>query len=183
MRILSLKPGHDGAIAMVDDGRLVFSLEAEKNGFPRHADLTPTALLQALEMAQERPDVLALSGWYKPGLPGHDRLGAGYDGLDAGTRRRGALLGEPVDVFTSSHERSHLFMVAGLAPGAPLDECAILLWEGGFGALYHWRAGGAEIERHQVLTSRAPVTPRCSAWRILTSPRARASPRTRTPES
>jgi len=31
--VLALKPGHDGTIVYVEDGRLVFSLEAEKDSF------------------------------------------------------------------------------------------------------------------------------------------------------
>jgi hydroxymethyl cephem carbamoyltransferase len=152
MRVLGLKPGHDGAAALVEDGRLVFSLEGEKDGFPRHAVLSPSALLQAFELMDGPPDVVALGGWCKlmPGVGGD--VGAGYTGLEPGSSRRVRLLGQPVDLFTSSHERSHLFMVAGMAPAAPLDECVILLWEGELGAFYHWREGGRRLERFPVLT-------------------------------
>ena len=33
MLVLGLNPGHDGAMAAVKDGKLLFSLEAEKNWF------------------------------------------------------------------------------------------------------------------------------------------------------
>jgi hydroxymethyl cephem carbamoyltransferase len=108
-------------------------------------------LLQAFELMDGPPDVVALGGWCKllPGAGGD--VGAGYTGLEPGSSRRVRLLGQPVDLFTSSHERSHLFMVAGMAPVAPLDECVILLWEGELGAFYHWREGGRRLERFPVL--------------------------------
>ncbi len=34
MLILGFKEGHDGAVAAIEDGRLLFSLEAEKDSFP-----------------------------------------------------------------------------------------------------------------------------------------------------
>ena len=37
MLVVALKPGHDGAIAAIEDDRLLFSLESEKDSFPRHA--------------------------------------------------------------------------------------------------------------------------------------------------
>jgi hydroxymethyl cephem carbamoyltransferase len=152
MRVMGVKPGHDGAAALVDNGRLVFSLEGEKDGFPRHAVLSPSVLLQAFDMMDDPPDVVALGGWCKlrPELGGD--VGAGYAGLEPGSARRVRLLGKPVELFSSSHERSHLFMVAGMAPGAPIEECVILLWEGEIGAFYHWREGGERLERFPVLT-------------------------------
>jgi hypothetical protein len=37
MKILSYNPGHDGAFAYVEDGHLVFSIEAEKSSKGRNA--------------------------------------------------------------------------------------------------------------------------------------------------
>jgi hydroxymethyl cephem carbamoyltransferase len=139
MRILSLKPGHDGAIAYIDDGRLVFSLEAEKDSFPRHGDVSAGLVVRALEMAPEPPDVLAIGGWEKC-LPGfYTDIAAGYFGSDAVTVRESRMFGRRVQVFSSSHERSHVYMAAAMAPAAPLEECVILVWEGIIGSFYHWR--------------------------------------------
>jgi len=44
MLIVGLNPGHDGAVAALEDNRLLFSLEAEKDSYPRHAYLTPTTM-------------------------------------------------------------------------------------------------------------------------------------------
>jgi hydroxymethyl cephem carbamoyltransferase len=148
MRILGVNPAHDGAVVLVRDGALVYSLEAEKDSFPRHSAVGTATLLTALQLADDVPDAIAIGGWHG-GMAG---TGAGYFGLDSPTVREAHLLGRPVVVVSSSHERSHVFMAAGMAPEAPLDECAVLVWEGQIGAFYHWREGGRVIERMHVLS-------------------------------
>ncbi|WP_322779136.1 carbamoyltransferase C-terminal domain-containing protein [Frankia sp. Cas4] len=151
MRILSMNPGHDGAIAFVEDGRLIYSLEGEKDSFGRYGGISASLVLQAMDMAPGQPDVLAIGGWHKA-LPGYlSQHGAGYFGVDPGVTSEGSFCGKPVTVFTSSHERSHLFMVAAMAPAAPLRECVILVWEGEIGAFYHWQNYGAKITPLPVL--------------------------------
>jgi hydroxymethyl cephem carbamoyltransferase len=152
MRVMGIKAGHDGSVAFVDDNELVFSIEAEKDSFARNSEVTPSLLLQAMEMAPARPDVLALGGWgkYLPGFA--TNLGAGYFGLTPGAVADGRFFGEPVKLFTSSHERSHLYMAASMTPQAPLEKCVILVWEGAIGALYHWQGFGTTIRKRHVLT-------------------------------
>ena len=62
MKILGMKPGHDGAIALIDNGELVYSIESEKNSFPRFFSITPSTLLEAAEAADAIPDCIALGG-------------------------------------------------------------------------------------------------------------------------
>lgn len=159
MRVLGLKPGHDGSVAFVDHGALAFSLEAEKDSYPRFSELGPQTILDALELAPHFPDILAVGGWHQH-VPGwhettpsvYASFRAGYSGLGPGTFRRAKIFGSDIRLFTSSHERSHLLMAAGMYPDAPIEECAILVWEGGIGALYQWRAFGADIKRHHVMS-------------------------------
>src|SRR4051794_31616942 len=130
MRLLSYNPGHDGAVALIEDGQLIFSFEAEKDSFERHDRLSADLLMKALERSDGPPDVVAIGGWHKH-LTGHFfEIQAGYAALDPGELRRGRLLGNPVSWFSSSHERSHLHMAAAMGPAAPYDDCAILVWEG-----------------------------------------------------
>jgi len=75
----------------------------------------------------------------------HAGVGAGYYGLDSVESRDGSVFGRPVKIFTSSHERSHLYQAAAMAPGAPVRECVILTWEGMLGSLYHWQDHGARV--------------------------------------
>ena len=148
MRIIGLNPGHDGAMALVQDGELRYSLEAEKDSLPRHSALATATLLTGLQLADGPPDVLAVGGWHGA-VSG---TGAGYFGLEPATVTDVSLLGHRVRLVSSSHERSHVFMAAGMAPHAPLEECVILVWEGQLGAFYHWRRYGASIERLEVLS-------------------------------
>jgi hydroxymethyl cephem carbamoyltransferase len=151
MRVLALKPGHDGGLAFVDDGQLIFSLESEKDSNPRFSELTASTLVDALELAPHHPDVVAVGGWHK-NLPGYyGPAGAGYLGIQAGTSRTTTLFGVPTTVFSSTHERSHLMTAVAMAPGAPLQECCVLIWEGVIGSFYHWADYGKRITAHVVL--------------------------------
>jgi hydroxymethyl cephem carbamoyltransferase len=151
MRILSMHSGHDGAIAYIEDGVLRFSIEAEKDSFPRYSAVRAQLVMEALEAADSFPDVVAMGGWHKWAGGLRPGLGAGYMGLDEPQVHEGNLFGRPVRYFHSSHERSHVYMSTGMAPQAPIDECAILTWEGVIGHFYHWRKGGAEIDSFPVL--------------------------------
>jgi predicted NodU family carbamoyl transferase len=138
MRIMSFKPGHDGTVALINDGVLEFSLEAEKDSFVRYADLTPSVLLDAFSAVDDIPDVVCLSGWIK-GFHSADRpLGAGYFGWDGShaqiERRR--LFGRDVRFFSSTHERSHLLSAYGMSPYPQGQPCYALVWEGNIGSFY-----------------------------------------------
>src|SRR5215207_6300968 len=146
-----MKPGHDGSIAFADGTTLVYSLEGEKDSFRRYNQLSALTFIDAGSLAIEPPDVVALGGWHKD-MPGYrSRTASGYVGLDSVQVTDGSFFGRPVTLFSSSHERSHLFMSAALAPDAPVEECVILVWEGIIGALYHWRNHGKDIRRRHVL--------------------------------
>jgi hydroxymethyl cephem carbamoyltransferase len=122
MLIFALKPGRDGSIAIVRNGELVRSLEAEKDSFGRYSWLTPSTFLDAAELIGDVPDVVALSGWEKPGTLRFLTIGAGCQGLDRGSTRSMNFFGKSVRLFTSSHERSHIMMALGMAPRT--DACS-----------------------------------------------------------
>jgi len=148
MRIVSVNPGHDGAVVLVEDGRLVYSIEAEKDSFSRHSPISTATLVHALTLAGEIPDAIAIGGWHG-GLSG---TGVGYFGLEPPVVDELKLFGRSTLVVSSSHERSHVFMATGMSPDAPLEECIVLVWEGQLGAFYHWQADGSVIERIHVLS-------------------------------
>jgi hydroxymethyl cephem carbamoyltransferase len=152
MKILGIKPGHDGSIVFIDDNNLIFSLEAEKNSFPRYSDVSAQLIAQALEMAPSMPDILAIGGWHKQLPITYSNIAVGYYGLENINVREGCFLGEPIKIFSSSHERSHIFMATAMAPSAPIKECIVLVWEGVFGNFYHWREYGKIISRVNVLS-------------------------------
>jgi predicted NodU family carbamoyl transferase len=138
MRVLAFKPGHDGAVAVLEGNRLVTSIEGEKDSFHRFSPVTPSSFLDAAELAPGEPDVVAVGGWRKDSLNGA-RVGAGYNGVEPsraiqkGHRR---YFGRTVRWFSSSHDRSHLYCAYGLSPFPQGRPCYALLWEGDTGAFY-----------------------------------------------
>lgn len=149
--ILALNAGHDGSTVILSDGRLLASIEAEKDSLKRHSKLTAGTIVAALELCEAVPDVIALGGWHKH-LPGYyTGIGQGYFGLFAPTTRKTSVFGHPVTVVESTHERSHIFCAVGMDPSGPHRDCAVLVWEGALGNLYRWSNWGARIECHPVL--------------------------------
>ena len=134
MLVLGMKHGHDGAIAAIDDDKLLFSVEAEKDSFERHMVMTPSSFIAALELLGDVPDVVALGGWPKDRLLGSTHIGTHYQGLDWLSRST-KMQGKQVTMFNSSHERGHIPASLAMAPErAPLT--AVLCWEGSLGRFY-----------------------------------------------
>jgi hypothetical protein len=46
MLVMEFKPGYDGALAVIEDGKLLMSLEPEKDSGRRFSPLTPSVLLE-----------------------------------------------------------------------------------------------------------------------------------------
>jgi len=139
VNILSYNPGHDGAIVYLRDGRLVFSIEAEKNSNYRYSPVSSHDVFNVLGEIEERPDVICTGGWWPReaqllGSPSH----VGYRGVAESEsvvdQRR--LLGRPVRYFSSSHERSHLLCAFGMSDLPKGTPCYALIWEGAIGAFY-----------------------------------------------
>jgi predicted NodU family carbamoyl transferase len=143
MRIVAFKPGHDGSIAALEDGVLSFSVEAEKDSFPRYEVVTPALMMNAFGRLQGLPDVMAVGGWVKGWHSVERPAHAGYyghaeEGVQASCT---TLFGRPVHHFSSTHERSHLMGVYGMSPFPQGEPVYVLVWEGNLGDFY-------EIDAH-----------------------------------
>ena len=155
MIILSYNPGHDGAIAYLEDGQLVASLESEKNSRYRYSPLAVPDVLNVFSELKMVPDVLCRSGWWPNDTHLHEQRGvAGYHGINnsdifIGKRR---LFGKTVEYFSSSHERSHLLCAFGMSNLPKGTPCYALLWEGVIGSFY-------EIDVKLNITKIADVMP------------------------
>lgn len=136
MRLLAMKPGHDGSLAYVADGRLEFSFEAEKDSGMRYAPIGATEFLDAMQHMPEMPDVLVASGWSIGTNPAGRAIGAGYLGLEPPLVLESSCFGRPVRRVSSSHERSHLMCAYALSPFPQGEPCYALIWEGYIGAFY-----------------------------------------------
>jgi predicted NodU family carbamoyl transferase len=139
MNILAYNPGHDGAFAYLEDGRLVISIEAEKNSCYRHSPLSIPDTFDVLSKLNAVPDVLCRGGWWPSDTPlSGQRALAGYRSVQnsdivVGQKR---LFGKTVEYFSSSHERSHLLCAFGMSNLPKGTSCYALLWEGVIGAFY-----------------------------------------------
>ncbi|WP_405749606.1 proline dehydrogenase [Streptomyces sp. NBC_01411] len=138
MLVLGFKEGHDGAIAAIEDGRLLFSLEAEKDSFPRYDRLTAEVLLLAAERLGRAPDALAVGGWVKGAFSSEPPSRTGYFGVGPGSvsDEAGKFFGQDVRIFSSTHERSHIMTALGLSSFRPGQPCYCLVWEGNIGSFY-----------------------------------------------
>jgi len=139
VNIISYNPGHDGAVAYLQDTNLVVSIEAEKNSNFRYSPLTAHELFVALGELEELPDVLCTGGWWPHDEKMTESLRtAAYRGVSksdviVGQRR---LLGKHIKFFSSSHERSHLLCAFGMSHLPVGTPCYALVWEGSIGAFY-----------------------------------------------
>lgn len=155
MKILSFNPGHDGAFAYLEDGHLVASIEAEKNSRYRHSPLSVPDVFSVLDELNEVPDVLCKGGWWPSDAPKSEQhVLAGYHGVSnsdiiVGQKR---LLGKTVEIFSSSHERSHLLCTFGMSNLPKGTSCYALLWEGVIGSFY-------KIDSELNLTKLADIMP------------------------
>src|SRR5580692_9912987 len=64
VKILSYNPGHDGAITFLQDGRLMMSIEAEKDSNYRYSPVSSPDVFNALGDIDAIPDVLCTGGWW-----------------------------------------------------------------------------------------------------------------------
>ncbi len=151
MLILSMNSGHNGGTTAIEDGRLLWSREAEKNSNWRFSGLTPQGLISALEDFHRTPDVVALGGWRKSRALRSRSVGAGYEGWDARASET-TLFGRRVQLYNSTHERSHVFAALGLAEARFPALC--LVWEGSIGCFYKFDDASLTPQRVEVL--RAP---------------------------
>jgi hydroxymethyl cephem carbamoyltransferase len=154
MLILGFKEGHDGGVVAIEDGKLLFALEAEKDSFPRYDRLTAEVVTRAAGMLDRIPDVVSLSGWVKGFHSVEPPLRAGYFGVgpDAIQDEAARFFGKDVRVFSSTHERSHIMTAYGMAPAASGKAHYSLVWEGNIGDFYRIDESGRVTHLKHVMT-------------------------------
>lgn len=139
MKILSYNPGHDGAFAYIEDGNLVFSIEAEKHSHYRYSPLSIQDVFSVLGELKKIPDVLCRGGWWPSGAHVSDKcFQAGYYGVDKSDIivNKQRFFDNTINYFSSSHERSHLLCAFGMSNLPTGTPCYALLWEGVIGSFY-----------------------------------------------
>jgi predicted NodU family carbamoyl transferase len=153
MLILGLKEGHDGGIVAIEDGKLLFALEAEKDNYPRYERVTAELITRAAGMLDRVPDVVALSGWVKGLHSVEPPTRAGYFGVgdNAIQDEAGRFFGKDVRIFSSTHERSHIMTAYGMAPGTAGKAYYSLVWEGSIGSFYRIDESGRVTHLEHVM--------------------------------
>ena len=141
VRILAYNPGHDGAIAFIEDGRLILSIESEKDSNYRYTPVSIPQVFESIDGFEPRPNVVCAGGWWQGGrqeYPNGSSDNAGYRGVSNGdiVVRKGRFSRGRIDYFSSSHERSHVIGAFGLSPLPKGTPCYVLVWEGRIGAFY-----------------------------------------------
>ena len=127
MKIIGVHTEHDGAVALVEDGRLTAYIEAQKDNRVRYAKLKVNRVEAALEYLEGEPDVLAIGGWF--------RRDGGYHGCeDSVISVRPLDDNEPhMQRFCTSHERAHIFCSYSLSPFEQGRPCYALIYDGDLG--------------------------------------------------
>jgi hydroxymethyl cephem carbamoyltransferase len=135
MKILGINTGHDGHVCLIENGKLVFSHEAEKNGGNRYAPLSlSSAIIHAIQNI-ESLDAIAVSGWAEGMDPRNVPTEGGYLGLNI-EQNTCNFGGKNIAWINCSHEISHIFASYALSPYADKKSCYVLLWEGFIGNFY-----------------------------------------------
>ncbi|OZV77354.1 hypothetical protein CA850_23135 [Micromonospora echinospora] len=164
MLICGVKVSHDGGVAVIDDGTLLFSVEAEKIGnglrYSPLGDLHRVAeILTAHGIAPDTVDQFVLDGWWdetgsgtpsiattRGGRPGivqvapYVHSGRGSAPLDRFTFTTDGLRGSGETSYASYyHATGHVMGTYSTSPFAQRGEDAlVLVWDGGIAPrLYH----------------------------------------------
>lgn len=145
MMIVGLKDGHDGAAAIIADGELLLSYEAEKDSGIRYSALSGPCVWEALNECKVTPDLVAVSGFVKRLTPPILMSRGGYEGLDRSPMEEGSFFGRPCRYLYTSHERAHIACARGLAPFPDGQSCYALIWEGGLGSFYRVDGKGSIV--------------------------------------
>ena len=129
MRSVGINLGHDGAVALVEDASLVFSIEAEKDGHERFSAFSPDRLRRLVLPTLTAGTIVSYSGWNFTEGP----LAGTYFGLQSKTVAGTGLL---IQGRLSPHERAHIISSFALSPYPQGEPCYALVWEGSLGSLY-----------------------------------------------
>lgn len=113
--------------------------------------MTASLILDALLAAPSWPDIVAFGGWHKvlPGL--RSKIQSEYIDLRPGELLESKMFGRSVQLYRSSHERSHIFGGVAMSPFDPGSEVIVLVWEGVIGSFYRWSDHGRQLDRFEVL--------------------------------
>ena len=124
--------GHDGTIAYIQDGELVFSIEAEKDSGKRHSLFSDEEVLHVLKRWRCNPHIVCGDS-----LSFGNKLTDNYMGLSVGTTYAPLHFDSINSEYVSvPHELSHIACAFALSHLSEKQPFYALVWEGYIGRFY-----------------------------------------------
>jgi carbamoyltransferase len=179
MKICGIKASHDGAVAVIEDGHLRFSIETEKldNGerYSSLGDLQRVLDILASEgVSPAEIDQFVVDGWYTTGASGSPAITLHKGGLPVelavapyveapgeGPLQRHRLHGDAfiggISYVSFTHVANHLLGAYCSSPfAAPGEDALALVWDGGIvPRLYQVRAATRKVT---LVSALLPIT-------------------------
>lgn len=160
MRICGLKLTHDAAVCVIEDGKLLFSVELEKVG--NATRYTEMKSMSAIDMVLEKfgfefmdIDIFVIDGWRGSSVSVDGKIFpvSGYTEFDG--LKLPLLASRPADnhnYYSSySHIASHIFGAYATSPFAEgLEPCYVLTWDGGTQPRIHYIDPLSEVQVHYI---------------------------------
>ncbi|MBN2436606.1 MAG: proline dehydrogenase [Spirochaetes bacterium] len=128
---------HDSSIVAVSDGKLIASIEGEKDLKDRFY-FNPTIdnafdwMNKVSNIHEFVPDVISILGMYSTQRDDTNH----YYGLDYNNIVNRKIMGKNIDFFYTTHEKAHIYLTYALSPYPQGMPVYCLVWEGGIGAVY-----------------------------------------------
>ncbi len=134
MEILGYKSGgHDGTLCYLSDGRLVFSIEAEKDSGLRHALFDEAGVASVLDRWQVKPQAMCGDSRQWAGALPDNYVGFQPDRVLRGTARARDV---SAPYFSVPHELCHIASSFALSDLPERTPFYALVWEGYLGRFY-----------------------------------------------
>lgn len=135
MRFLGIRNWHDGGVALVEDQKLIFSYEAEKDSMPRFSECRDYGDLFRLLADCPPVDVLAYVSQYEHNNGfSHLYTGIAHELTKSDEFR---LFDRTIFTYESTHARAHIFSSWSMSPYPEGTPFYALVWEGVLGTFYH----------------------------------------------
>lgn len=135
MKILSYKSGqHDATLCEVDEGRLIYSIEGEKNSKPRHSVFHEGRFESIVNRYGANPTVLCGDSHSFRGSDDGAYFGHSFDEI---RWSKVEWLGKTLEYGSVPHELAHVACGLALSDFPQRQPCYVLLWEGVIGSFYH----------------------------------------------
>ncbi|MFT7561173.1 MAG: putative NodU family carbamoyl transferase [Flavobacteriales bacterium] len=135
MKILGCKSGgHDGSVCFLDDGELIFSIEAEKDDRSRYGLLHNGEVESICKRQNAVPQIVCGDSFSFGSDDVGKYIGISFDDIQWSDA---IFDGQPIQYASVPHELSHICSALALSDVPIGQACYVLIWEGFIGHFYH----------------------------------------------